>query len=135
MVSAVLWSLVVFMATDHHCKTNEKRSLRFLSALAVASTAIAIWTFQPNQLRAVPLQDWALLGLLPFILINLKYRSQLIKLQSEAVGRTCTIPELNLSKIPDSGIVKKFKIFNAVTWVFIAITFTVLIWSRSIESI
>ncbi len=118
--SIIIWGLVVFMLADDYCRKNERNALNFLIILGAVLTIIGIYDFEFRKIFMVSLHDWVVLGLLPIVLINLKLRMVLSKIQSEAMGRKCSFVELDPSEINDKRLVSIFKKSNIVMWVYVA---------------
>ncbi len=127
----IIWGLVVFMLADDYCRKNERSAINFLVVLGAVLTIVAIYNFDVNNISMVSMHDWIVLGFFPIILINLKFRMLLSKMQSGAAGRKSSLIELDLAEIEDKQLVSKFKKSNIVMWVYVVGMISVNIFSKS----
>ena len=130
LISAIVWGIVAFMATDDYCKTHEKNALRFLVVLGSVLTVVGVWGFV-DSIRQVSLQDWALVGFFPIVLLYLRLKAKLVKKQSEVQGRDLSLVELDLDAVPEKDLVRQFRNMSAVMWSYAVLVLGVHIWVGS----
>ena len=131
LISAIVWGIVAFMATDDYCKTHEKNALRFLVVLGSVLTVVGVWGFEVDSIRQVSLQDWALVGFFPIVLLYLRLKAKLVKKQSEVQGRDLSLVELDLDAVPEKDLVRQFRNMSAVMWSYAVLVLGVHIWVGS----
>lgn len=115
-ISTMLWGLVALIVTNKQSKQKEQRALIFFTVLAVVFTLIGVFTFRVEELSR-----WSMtsaFGLLFFISLcfRLHLMSQLVKVQSETDNSCRTFLDIDLSKIEDKSIIKKYKRVNSIFW-------------------
>lgn len=117
-ISVFIWAFVVLMLTDDHCRKNEKRAFKFFCLIGVTLTGIGVWTFEYSQVLDTSLTSLVSICLFLAVMARLKLMTKLIKLQSDAQGRSCTLVELNLTEIPETPLISMYKKVNVIMWFF-----------------
>jgi hypothetical protein len=109
------------MGADKDVRVKEKTALVFFALLGTILTVIGLWRFEVTQITSISLQDRILVGFFPILVLGLFLRSRLIKLQSKATGKACSMLDLTLAEIPNPNLAKQFRIINTVMWLYAAI--------------
>jgi hypothetical protein len=123
------------MLTDEHCRKNEKSALEFLCLIGVILTGIGVWTFEFSQVLDISLKSLVSICLFLAVMARLTLMTKLIKLQSDAQGRNCTLVELNLTEIPETPLISRYKKVNAIMWFFFIAVVILQVWSHGVVSI
>lgn len=131
LVAVIVWGIVAFMATDDYCRTHETKALRFLVGIGLILTLVGAWSLELADIKRVPFSDWLLIGLFPIVLVHLRLKTQLVKLQSQDQGFATFRAYLDLSAIPERSLVKKFRVVSAIMWGWAVATLIAQVWSRS----
>lgn len=134
-ISVFIWAIAAFMLSDEHCRKNEKRAIEFLFLMGVILTGIGIWTFEFSQVLDISLKSLVSICLFLAVMARLKLMTKLIKLQSEAQGRSYTFFELNLTEIPETPLISRYKKINAIMWLFFIAVVILQVWSHGVVSI
>ncbi len=131
LVSVFIWGVVAFMATDDYCRAHEIRTLRFLVGTGITLTVVGVWSFDLADFEKVSFSDWLLVGLFPILLVHLRLKTQLVKLQPQHQGRVTPLSDLDLAVVSERSLVRKFQIVRVIMWGWAVVTLLAHLWSRS----